>query len=606
MTAPHTRMRVNRLWLLVVLLLLTACAQRPTPTPPLNPSSASIGAEKETVKIEITYPTANTSLNGTVEIVGSVTHPDLNAYGLIYGQTQPHTASTNWQVQAPIVWDVKHQVTQGVLGVWDTTQCPDGHYALSLVVYEIGKTEPISYTVENLTVQNQIRSTPQPDVETDDIHISITYPTAGATLSGTVDIEGTVEHPNLKAYGIVYTTDKYHTENSAWRLDDPIAWNVATPITDGILGTWNTTEYPNGSYALLLTVYEMGGNEPLVYFVDNLTIANEITPTPTPAPVSVPTPLPFATPTGLKQRDTFALGGYLRTAEHWNALRYAGMTWLKMPEPYPDNVAGSIKTNHDLGFKVLLTAFSNAEMVLSDTFIDDYTAWVAALAAAGADAIEVWREPNVDRSWAGDIDPAAYTRLLCAAYKAIKEANPQTYVISAAPVPTGWFKGCSAAGCDDLPWLAGLYAAGAAQCMDYIGAQYVSGATSPSARTGHPGAAGDDYHSWYFLPQTEAYYQAFHGTRQLFYTALGYASQEGVPAFSTPFAWAKGITNAQQAEWLAEAVQLALDSEMVRGIMIWNIDFKRYGSDPQDGYAIVRPDDSCPACVKLHEVLSQP
>lgn len=467
-------------------------------------------------------------------------------------------------------------------------------------------TVEIEREVATLTIQNEPTPTPEPGPETNDIQINITYPTTGATLRGKIDIEGSVVHPNLKAYGIVYTTDRYHTQNSAWRLNDPIAWNVETSITDGILGTWNTTDYLNGSYSLLLTVYEMGVDEPLVYFVDNLMIENETNPTPTPAPVSIPTPLPFVTPVGLEKYDTFALGGYLRTAEHWSAMRYAGMTWLELPVPYPHNGADQIRTDHALGFKVLVRAYSNPEMAISKTFIDDYAAWVAAIAAAGADAIEVWREPNIDRQWAGNIDPAAYTRLLCAAYEAIKTANPQTYVISAAPAPTGWFKGCSAAGCDDLPWLESLNAAGAGQCMDYIGAQYAAGATSPSARTGHPSATGDDHHSWYFLPQTKAYYGAFHETRQLFYTALGYASQEGVPAFASPFAWAKDITDAQQAAWLAEAVQLSLDSDMVRGIMIWNVDFKRHGYDPQDGYAIVRPDASCPACVTLHEVLSQP
>lgn len=464
----------------------------------------------------------------------------------------------------------------------------------------------IEREVATSTIQNEPAPTPEPESETNDLQINITYPTAGATLRGKVDIEGTVVHPNLKAYGIVYTTDRYHTQNSLWRLDDPIAWNVETPVIDGVLGTWSTTDYPNGSYALLLTVYEMGANEPLVHFVDNLTIENEITPTPTPAPISIPTPLPFVTPAGLEKYDAFALGGYLRTAEHWSAMRYAGMTWLELPVPYPHNGADQIRTDHTLGFKVLVRAYSNPEMVISKTFIDDYTAWVAAVAAAGADAIEVWREPNIDRSWTGDIDPAAYTRLLCAAYEAIKAANPETYVISAAPAPTGWFKGCSAAGCDDLPWLAGLYAADAAQCMDYIGAHHNAGATSPSARSGHPADLGSTHHSWFFLPQTEVYYQTFKGTRQLFYTALGYASQEGVPTFASPFAWAKSITDVQQAEWLAEAVQLSLDTGMVRAIMIWNVDLKRYGFDPQDGYAIVRPDGSCPACVTLHEVLSQP
>jgi hypothetical protein len=149
----------------------------------------------------------------------------------------------------------------------------------------------------------------------------------------------------------------------------------------------------------------------------------------------------------------------------------------------------------------------------------------------------------------------------------------------------------------------GLYNAGAANCMDYIGAHHNAGATSPSARIGHPSNPGDPHHSWFFLPQTELYYNIFRGTRQLFYTEMGYASQEGVPTFSDEFFWARQITNAQQAAWLAEAVQLSINTGMVRGIIVWNIDQVRYGYDPQDGYAIIRPGGGCPSCEALHNVL---
>jgi len=243
-------------------------------------------------------------------------------------------------------------------------------------------------------------------------------------------------------------------------------------------------------------------------------------------------------------------------------------------------------------------------MVTQPGFEQNFANWVANLARAGADAIEVWNEPNIDREWQiGYISPQAYTNLLCASYNAIKAANPNTLVISAAPAPTGWFGGCSPNGCDDQPWMEGLYNAGAANCMDYIGAHHNAGATSPSATTGHPGDNGAHHHSWYFLPQTQLYYNIFRGTRKLFYTEMGYASQEGLPMFSDAFSWARNTNNAQQAAWLAEAVQLSINTGMVRCIIVWNIDFPRYGYDPQDGYAIIRPGGACPACDALHAVL---
>ncbi len=322
--------------------------------------------------------------------------------------------------------------------------------------------------------------------------------------------------------------------------------------------------------------------------------------------VATPAPAPVAPVVAPSSSGGFELGGHVRDVglPYKDTMHYAGMNWTKVQVHYGEGAAGLVATAHANGFKIQLSALGGADMVAQAGFEDQYASWVAGLAAAGADAIEVWNEPNIDREWQiGQISPQAYTNLLCKAYNAIKGANSGTAVISAAPAPTGWFGGCGPNGCDDKPWMEGLYAAGAANCMDYIGAHHNAGATSPSARIGHPADPGSTHHSWFFLPQTELYYNIFRGTRKLFYTEMGYASQEGLSGFSDQFSWARGTNNAQQAAWLAEAVQLGINTGMVRCIIVWNIDFVRYGYDPQDGYAIIRPGGGCPACETLHAVL---
>ncbi len=323
-------------------------------------------------------------------------------------------------------------------------------------------------------------------------------------------------------------------------------------------------------------------------------------PAPEPEPAApAPAPAPVAS-------GSFELGGHVRDMglPYKDKMRYAGMTWIKTQIPYGTDARGLINVAHSNGFKIQLSAIGGAGMVVNPGFEQDFSNWLAGVAAAGADAIEVWNEPNIDREWQnGHISPQAYTNLLCTAYNAIKNANPGTAVISAAPAPTGFYGGCGPGGCDDQPWMEGLYNAGAANCMDYIGAHHNAGATSPSARIGHPANPGDPHHSWFFLPQTELYYNVFRGSRQVFYTEMGYASQEGVPTFSDGFGWARGTDNSEQAAWLAEAVQLGINTGMVRCIIVWNIDFVRYGDDPQDGFAIVRPGGGCPACESLHNVL---
>jgi len=320
-------------------------------------------------------------------------------------------------------------------------------------------------------------------------------------------------------------------------------------------------------------------------------LAGEVAEAPPPAPAPI-------------SGGSFELGAHItdRSFPHADKMHYAGMTWAKEQVGYGGDASGLIAAAHANGLKIQVSALGSAGMVTQAGFEQEFANWVAGMAAAGADAIEIWNEPNIDREWQiGHISPQAYTNLLCTAYSAIKAANPGTAVISAAPAPTGYFGGCSPNGCDDAPWMAGLRDAGAAQCMDYIGAHHNAGATSPSARSGHPAGT---HHSWYFLPQTELYYNTFGGARKLFYTEMGYASQEGVPPFSDAFGWARGINNAQQAAWLSEAVQLSVNTGMVRCIIVWNIGRSRYaGYDPQDGYNIIRPDGSCPACETLHAVL---
>jgi hypothetical protein len=38
-------------------------------------------------------------------------------------------------------------------------------------------------------------------------------------------------------------------------------------------------------------------------------------------------------------------------------------------------------------------------------------------------------------------------------------------------------------------------------------------------------------------------------------------------------------------------------------LIVWNVDFWYWGEDPMAGYAIVRPDGSCPACITLADVM---
>jgi len=302
----------------------------------------------------------------------------------------------------------------------------------------------------------------------------------------------------------------------------------------------------------------------------------------------------------------FAYGGHV---QEWSAyateqMVRAGMTWVKKQVRFtagqnPGDVAGLINDAHARGFRILLGIVGSPGQLYQDGYFDQYAAFVGGVAALGADGIEVWNEMNIDREWtAGRIDPASYTDLLARSYNAIKAANPVTLVISGAPAPTGFFGGCSGAGCDDNLYLAGMAAAGAARYMDCVGIHYNEGILPPTATSGDP-RGNSAHYTRYFRPMMNVYRQAFRNARPLCFTEMGYLSPEGFGPLPGAFGWAENVTVAQQAQWLDQAVSIAAGTGYVRLFIIWNVDFTNYDSDPMAGFAIIRPGGACPACDAL-------
>jgi uncharacterized protein YraI len=300
----------------------------------------------------------------------------------------------------------------------------------------------------------------------------------------------------------------------------------------------------------------------------------------------------------------FSYGAHVKLFDQRSVdyMRLSGMTWAKHQVRYfqgmtADGMAGLIADTHAKGFRVLLGVVGAPAELLNGGYYDAYAGYVAGLAALGADAIEVWNEPNIDREWiAGQINGANYTQLLAVSYNAIKGANANTLVISGAPAPTGFFGGCQTAGCDDAVFISQMAAAGAARYMDCVGVHYNEGIVPPTQASGDPRS---EYFTRYYPSMVSTYSKAFGGREPLCFTELGYLSPEGYPPLPGGFAWAQNVTVAQQASWIDQVVSLARNSGKVRILIIWNMDAQEYNADPQGGYALIRPDGTCPACDAL-------
>ncbi len=146
--------------------------------------------------LNITSPVEGSTLSGLVSVQGTATHSNFESYGVLYATGSTVTAETNWRLDLPINWNVRSMVVNGELGVWDTTQVPNGPYVLALVVYEVGNTNPNVHFVNNLTVANQ-EMTPTPEVTetpTPDPNATPT-PDPLQPVAGVTPIVATVELP---------------------------------------------------------------------------------------------------------------------------------------------------------------------------------------------------------------------------------------------------------------------------------------------------------------------------------------------------------------------------------------------------------------------------
>src|SRR3972149_4689066 len=112
---------------------------------------------------------------------------------------------------------------------------------------------------------------------------------------------------------------------------------------------------------------------------------------PPPPPVIYPPP---------RARSGFLFGGQVQDFKAPDKMQGAGMKWVKFQINEGDSDAvDKIKRGHDQGFKVLLTVIGAPGRVTDESYYAQYAAYVGDLAANGADAVEIWNEPNIARDW---------------------------------------------------------------------------------------------------------------------------------------------------------------------------------------------------------------
>ncbi|MEQ8672179.1 MAG: hypothetical protein RLP44_21245 [Aggregatilineales bacterium] len=413
-----------------------------------------------------------------------------------------------------------------------------------------------------------------------------------------------------------------------WRIEgaNGLITEFTTDFTDELVVTLNA---PDGNYAVNVEVVggeasSSRGGAAVALFAPTATSTPIPTPTPTATPTATPTlePIvptiaatagnpvppvnsgPVVAPGSGSIVGGFEYGGHVTSAgsaRAATAMRSAGMTWMKVQLPYrlgngTGGAAQAINDARSQGFRILLGIVGSPSELAAGggDYIRQYANFVGQVAALGPDAIEVWNEPNIDREWpTGQITGANYTALLRESYNAIKSSNGSVIVISAALAPTGAEAAFPGRVVNDDNFLRQMVDAGALSFMDCVGLHYNEGTVPPTQSSGD---FRDNFYSRY-LPSMLSVYNGITGSqRPICITELGYLSPEGYPALSPNWSWGQNTSVSEQAAWLAGAAAYA-SQQGVRLMIVWNVDFQNYNdNDPMAGFAIIRPDGSCPAC----------
>ena len=178
--------------------------------------------------------------------------------------------------------------------------------------------------------------------------------------------------------------------------------------------------------------------------------------------------------------------------------------------------------------------------------------------------VEVFNEPNLPYEWGGSPDPTSYARLLQAAYRGVKRADPSVQVISAAVAQkTGGLGGSM----EDVDFLNGMYRAGAAGAFDLLGMHAYLGNFAPET---NPGTCTPmcfrDIERFRAVMQ-----QNGDGNKQAFITEIGALEQTSNDLGG--FTWME-LPSATRADYLLRALEMAnANYRWVAGAMVFNFDY---------------------------------
>jgi hypothetical protein len=207
-----------------------------------------------------------------------------------------------------------------------------------------------------------------------------------------------------------------------------------------------------------------------------------------------------------------------------------------------------------------------------DDFNDfgDFVATMAERYEGRIQYYQLWNEPNGNEEWGlQNVDPEAYTRLLCIGYERIKAVDPQAVVLAGALTPTVANDGRHM---NDLIFLQRMYNVGAADCFDVFSAQGYGLWSGPTDHRLRPTVINYPHHEYL----RDIMVRNGDGEKPIWISEMGWnVVPEGIPPTFGQ------VTEAQQARYAVEAYQRSQTEWPWIGVVNYWF-FKRPGESEKD------------------------
>ncbi len=197
----------------------------------LAPSEESSAAS---ALVSIASPLPSANVRGRVIVLGHADSPKFEGFELDWGRG---AAPGSWVriAQSP------RPVVSGTLGIWDTSNLPNGVYTLRAMLTDGDRGQ--TYYQVSVTVNNG-NAAPTTDQAPAAV---ITSPSNNSVVSGTVSVTGVATAGNLASATVEVGPGLNPTQ---WFS----AGSVNQPVLNGQIATWDTTAVADGTYTVRLTV----------------------------------------------------------------------------------------------------------------------------------------------------------------------------------------------------------------------------------------------------------------------------------------------------------------------------------------------------------------